>query len=75
VKQCKHLDKLFALNSKISKALNIKECLLKVQTTLIKKLAVKENHIKRLMKTSDSSEISFNEMIRNVEDAIQTLQY
>ncbi len=74
-KRCERLNKLSALNSKILKALDIKECLLEIQITLIEKLAVKENHIKKLVKTLNSSEISFDEMMKNVEDAIRALQY
>jgi len=74
-KRRERLDELSALNPEISKALDIKECLLEVQATLIGKLAVKENHIKGLMETPDPSEIKFDEMVKDVEEAIRALQY
>ena len=74
-KRRERLNELSALNPEISTALDIKECLLEVQATLIGKLAVKENHVKGLMETSDSSEIDFDEMVKDVEEAVRALQY
>jgi hypothetical protein len=74
-KRRERLDELSALNPEISKAVDIKECLLEVQATLIGKLAVKENHIKGLMETPDPSEIDFDEMVKDVEEAVRALQY
>ena len=73
--RCERLDELSTLNPEISKALDIKECLLEVQATLIAKLAVKENHTRGLVETPDPSEIKFDEMVKNVEEAIRALQY
>lgn len=74
-KRRERLDELSALNPEISKALDIKECLLGVQAILIGKLAVKENHTKGLVETPDPSEINFDEMVKDVEEAIRALQY
>jgi hypothetical protein len=53
----------------------MKECMLEVQGMLLGKLAVKENHIKGLVETPDPSEIKFDEMVKDVEEAIRALQY
>ena len=74
-KRRERLDEVSALNPEISKALDIKECLLDVQATLIGKLAVKENHTKGLVETPDPSEINFDEMVKDVEEVIRALQY
>jgi len=74
-KRRERLDEVSALNPEISKALDIKECLLEVQATLIGKLTVKENHTKGLVETPDPSEINFDEMVKDVEEVIRALQY
>ena len=74
-KRHERLDELSALNPEISKVLDMKECLLQVQGMLLGKLAVKENHIKGLVETPDPSEINFDEMVNDVEEAIRALQY
>jgi len=74
-KRRERLDEVSALNPEISKALDIKECLLDVQATLIGKLTVKENHTKGLVETPDPSEINFDEMVKDVEEVIRALQY
>ena len=74
-KRRERLDELSAMNPEISKALDIKECLLEVQATLIGKLADKENHVKGLMETPDPSDIDSDEMVKDVEEAVRALQY
>lgn len=74
-KRRERLDELSALNPEISKALDMKECLLQVQGMLLGKLAVKENHIKGLVETADPCEINFDEMVKDIEEAIRALQY
>ncbi len=74
-KRRERLDELSALNPEVLKALDMKECMLEVQGMLLGKLAVKENHIKGLVETPDPSEINFDEMVNDVEEAIRALQY
>jgi len=74
-KRRERLDELSASNPEVLKALDMKECMLEVQGMLLGKLAVKENHIKGLVETPDPSEIKFDEMVKDVEEAIRALQY
>lgn len=60
-KQLKHLDKLSALNPEILKALEMKECMLKVQGMLLGKLTAEENHLKELSEDSGLLIINFDE--------------
>ena len=74
-KRRERLKELSASNPEVLKALDIKECMLKVQGTLMGKLAVKDNHMKGLVETPDPSGIKFDEMVKDVEEAIRALQY
>lgn len=79
-KRLEHLDDLSASNPEILKALDIKECLLEVQAALLGRLAAEENHIKGLVKNFEPSNIKFDECVRDervreVEEAIQAMQY
>ncbi len=58
------LNKLFALNLKLLKALDMKECMLKMQRMILKKLAVKENHLKRLEEISNWSIANFDDQVK-----------
>ncbi len=62
-KRRERLDELFALNSKVLKALDMKECMLKVQGMLLGKLAVKENRLKRLAKNLGPPIANFDERV------------
>ncbi len=53
----------------------MKECMLKIQTAVIRKLMIEENCIKSFMKTFKLSDIDFNKRVRDVKEKIQTLQY
>lgn len=74
-KRRERLDELSTLNPEVLKALDIKECLLEVQAALLGRLAAEENHIKRLVETFEPSDINFDERVKEVEEAIQAMQY
>ena len=65
----------FYYDPEILKALDNKECLLEVQASLVGRLAAEENHIKGLVETFEPSDISFDERVKEVEEAIQAMQY
>ena len=69
------LNELFALNPQLSKALDMKECMLKVQGMILEKLAVEENHLKGLAETSNRSIANFDDRVREVEEVIRSMQY
>jgi len=69
------LNELSALNPQLSKALDMKECMLKVQGMILGKLAAEENHLKRLAETSNRSIANFDDRVREVEEMIRSMQY
>jgi len=75
VQRRERLDELFALNPKISKALDMKECMLEMQRMLLGKLAAKENRLKRLAKDSSSSIANFDKRVQEIEEVIRFMQY
>jgi len=54
-------------------ALNIKECLLKVQQLYLKQLAVKENHVKKVAKILCALTIEFEKNQKEVKRVIEGL--
>ena len=75
MKRREHLDELSALNLKVLKALDIKECILKMQSILLEKLAVEENRLKRLAEISSSSMTNFDDRVQELEEVIRFMQY
>jgi len=69
------LNELFVLNSKLSKALDMKECMLKMQRMILKKLAVEENHLKRLEEISNQLIANFDDRVKEIEEMIRSMQY
>ena len=69
------LNELFALNSKLSKALDMKECMLKMQRMILRKLAVEENHLKRLEEISNRLIANFDNRVKEIEEIIRSMQY
>ncbi len=69
------LNELFVLNPQLSKALDMKECMLKVQRMILGKLAAEENHLKGLAETSNRSIANFDDRVKEVEEVIRSMQY
>ena len=74
-KRCERLNELFALNPELSKALDMKECMLEVQGMLLGKLAAEENRLKGLTERPSISIADFDERVKEVEEVIQSMQY
>ena len=74
-KRRERLEDLSALSPETSKALDIKECLLEVQSALLGRLAAEENHMKGLVEIFEPCDINFDERVKEVEEAIQAMQY
>ncbi len=71
----KRLDKLSAVNPELSKAVDMKECMLEVQGMLLGKLAAEENRLKGLAETPSRPITDFDERVKEVEEVIQSMQY
>ncbi len=74
-KRRERLDELSALNSEVLKALDMKECMLKMQRMLLGKLAAEENRLKRLAENSGPSIANFDERVQEIEEVIRFMQY
>jgi len=48
----------------------MKECMLKMQRMILKKLAVEENHLKRLEEISNRSIANFDDRVKEIEKMI-----
>ena len=62
-----------ASNPEHSTAVNIKECLLEVQTLYMKELAAEENHVKEGAKIPGATTIEFEKNRKEVERVIEAL--
>ena len=74
-KRCEWLNELSALNPELSKARDMKKCVLEVQGMLLGKLAAEENRLKGLTETPSRSIADFDERVKEVEEVIQSMQY
>jgi hypothetical protein len=71
----KRRERLSALNPELSKALDMKECMLEVQGMLLGKLAVEENRLKGLAETLSPPIANFDERVKEVEEVMRSMQY
>jgi len=53
----------------------MKECMLKVQRMILRKLAAEENHLKKLAEISNRSIANFDDRVREIEEMIRSMQY
>jgi len=74
-KRRERLNELSILNSKVLKALDMKECMLEMQEMLLEKLAAKENRLKGLAEDSSSPIANFDERVQEIEEVIRFMQY
>ena len=75
MKRQERLDELVALTPELSKALDMKECMLEVQGMLLGKLAAEENRLKGLAETPSQLIPNFDGRLKEVEEVIQSMQY
>ena len=66
---------LSASKSNYLKSLDMKECMLKIQEMLMKKLAAEVNHFKKLTVILKLFITDFDERMKKIAEIIQTLQY
>jgi len=71
----KRRERLSALNPELSKALDMKECMLKVQRMLLGKLAVEKNRLKELAEILSPSIANFDERVKEIEEVMRSMQY
>lgn len=74
-KRCERLNELSALNPELSKALDMKECMLEVQGMLLGKLTAEKDRLKGLAETPSRPIADFDERVKEVEEVIQSMQY
>jgi len=53
----------------------MKECMLKMQRMILKKLTVEENHLKRLEEISNRLIANFDDRVKEIEEMIRSMQY
>lgn len=71
----KRRERLSALNPELSKALDMKKCMLEVQGMLLGKLAVEENRLQGLAETLSPPIANFDERVKEVEEAMRSMQH
>lgn len=74
-KRQERLKVLSASKPNYLKSLDMKECRLKIQRMLVKKLAAEVNHFKGLTVIFELSITDFDERVKKVAEVIQALQY
>jgi len=74
-KRQKRLEQSSASDPRYMRELDLKECMLEVQAVLLGRIAAEENRIMGLVETSQPSNMSFDERVKEVEDAMQALRY
>lgn len=75
MKQQEWLKILSALKLNYLKSFDMKECMLKIQEMLMKKLAAEVNHFKRLTVIFELFITDFDERVKKITKIIQMLQY
>lgn len=74
-KRQERLKVLSASKPNYLKSLDMKECMLKIQRMLVRKLAAEANHFKRLAVILELSITDFDERVKKIAEVIQALQY
>lgn len=73
--QWRQLEERSAPDLDYIQALDQKQSVLEVQALLLGKLAAKENNLKGLGKAFESSDMSFEKRVSEVEEALRALRY
>ena len=74
-KEHQQLEEQSVTNLEYLKALNIKECMLEIQSVMLEKLAAEENHLKDLAEVPGLVFLNFDERVKEVEEALTMLKY
>jgi len=60
IKQHEQLEKQSAMNLEFLKTLNVKKCMLKIQSMMLEKFAAEKNQLKKLVKVSELMILNFD---------------
>ena len=63
------------MNLEFLKTLNVKECMLKIQSIMLEKLTAEKNHLKELAEIFRLVLLNFDKQIKEIEEALTMLRY
>jgi hypothetical protein len=62
-------------NLELLEELDVKECMLEIQSVILGKLAADENHLKGLVEVPGKVIVNFDERVKEVAEALTMLRY
>jgi hypothetical protein len=74
-KQRQQLEEQSGTSVEYLQALDVKECMLEIQSVILGKLAADENHVKGLVEIPGVGALNFDERVRETEEALTMLKY
>ncbi|KAF8862725.1 hypothetical protein BDZ45DRAFT_739037 [Acephala macrosclerotiorum] len=74
-KQRQQLEEQSGTSVEYLQALDVKECMLEIQSVILGKLAADENHFKGLVKIPGVAALNFDERVKETEEALTMLKY
>ena len=74
-KQRQQLEEQSGENLELSEELDVKECILEIQSVILGKLAADENHLKGLVEVPGKVVVNFDERVKEVAEALTILRY
>lgn len=74
-KQHEQLEEQLATNLEFLQALDVKECMLEIQSVMLGKLAAEENHLKGYAEVPGLVVLNFDERVREKEEALTMLKF
>jgi hypothetical protein len=74
-KEREQVEEQSATNLEYLEALDVKECMLEIQSVTLGKLAAQENHLKGLADMPGPVILNFAERVKEVEETITMLKY
>jgi len=74
-KQRQQVEEQSAENFELLEQLDVKECMLEIQSVILRKLAADENHLKGLVEVPGKVVVNFDERVKEVAEALTMLRY
>ncbi|KAF4624712.1 hypothetical protein G7Y89_g13457 [Cudoniella acicularis] len=74
-KQRQQLEEQWGENLEFLQTLDVKECMLKIKSLILGKLAADENHLKSLVEVPGKVVVNFDERVKEVAEALTMLKY
>ena len=74
-KQRQQVEEQSGENLELSEELDVKECMLEIQSVILGKLAADENHLKGLVEVTGKVVVNFDERVKEVAEALTMLRY